>query len=339
MGGWRAGGGKLSRTAVVRAPITPQTRGYAARTGPGVIMGTVDIALRHLSERFAAELAAPFLESPGAEVHGWVETQVTAMERRLDRTLLCRVAGQPVCLHLEFQWEWKPNVPRRLFEYASMLHCTGGLVTSTAAGAPTPPGGALPVRTVVVVLQGPQSLPPGEHVYHWSWPPAAQRGFTFNVEPVYQMTTAALLARDRVWWVFAPLAVDASREKIGEVLRILSPLLNNERDPQQRQRQADMAAVMAILAEKRYKDRGLADFIVTSMEEVIMSSSLAERIEARGRVKGREEGRRALLERARQVLAPEDFAKLAALEADEHDVQDDEASEDGGKSADTSADA
>ena len=66
-------------------------------------MGSADITLRHVV-RSHPEALVQALDIPGhVEVVGWLDTQVTALERRLDKALGLLVDGELCALQTEFK--------------------------------------------------------------------------------------------------------------------------------------------------------------------------------------------------------------------------------------------
>ena len=79
-------------------------------------MGDTDIALRHITRRHPEALTRAFV--PGGrpvEVLGWVDSQVTKLDRRLDKALRLRVGGEPRVLQLECCFSLRSDVPDRVF--------------------------------------------------------------------------------------------------------------------------------------------------------------------------------------------------------------------------------
>lgn len=94
-------------------------------------MGSADISLRHIARRWAADLARGLIErDEPIEVIGWLDTQVTATERRLDKAMLLRIANEQRALHVELEVDPGPELPRRVFAeaMASVLAEIRGLV-------------------------------------------------------------------------------------------------------------------------------------------------------------------------------------------------------------------
>jgi len=114
-------------------------------------MGQYDIALRHVVEQHARDLVQGL--SPGLPVESasWVETQLTAMERRMDKALELRSDGRRRLLHLEIVVDPTSSLAFRMFEYAAMLVISLQAASEASAGvrAELPP-----VKSMALVLSG-----------------------------------------------------------------------------------------------------------------------------------------------------------------------------------------
>jgi hypothetical protein len=175
-------------------------------------MGTIDITLRHVTRRRPEDLARPFVPARRRlEVIGWVDSQVTKIERRVDKALRLRVAGKPRVLHFEFYVRLHGQVPDTMFEYLGFLFTA---LRAEATGEPVPL-----IDSVAVILTGPRTPPPAVGVRRTSWPRRKFSGMHFRIDAVYQRTVAELRARGSVLWlVFAPLARDATGAALREVI-------------------------------------------------------------------------------------------------------------------------
>ncbi|WP_433927314.1 hypothetical protein AB3662_29890 [Sorangium cellulosum] len=175
-------------------------------------MGDADITLRHLARRRPEDLVRAFVpEGHPIEVLGWVDSQVTNIERRLDKALRLRVDGEPRVLHVEFCFALRDDVPDRVFEYLGFLFAALRL---EAPGAPVPP-----IETVAVVLSGRKRRLPATGKRRIAWPGRPFSGAHFRVDAVYQRTIGELRARGSVLWlVFAPLARNATAAALREVV-------------------------------------------------------------------------------------------------------------------------
>ena len=244
----------------------------------------VDLVLRHVSREFPEELArAMFAEGAGIEVVGWAETQLTARQRRLDRALWVKVDGVLRLLHLEWQLEWRDEVRLRVFEYHSMQALA--LAAEWSARKLTTPVPRIDSR--VVLLSGRDDPWPGSVGYLTSPDDAPLCGVQFRVEAVYQTTLAELFARDNVlWWIFAPLARDATPEGMREVVARLKKRVRSRRQL------AELASAMIVLADADARQRGLRTALTAHLpQELVMNSWLYQDALKQGREQGREQGK------------------------------------------------
>ncbi|WP_437956567.1 hypothetical protein WME76_35025 [Sorangium sp. So ce119] len=175
-------------------------------------MGDADITLRHLARRRPDDLARAFVsEGRPVEVLGWIDSQVTNIERRLDKALRLRVDGEPRVLHVEFCFALRDDVPDRVFEYLGFLFAA---LRIEAPGEPVPP-----IESVAVVLSGRRRRLPATGQRRTAWPGRPFSGTHFRVDAVYQRTVGELRARGSVLWlVFAPLARNATADALREVV-------------------------------------------------------------------------------------------------------------------------
>ncbi|WP_437566924.1 hypothetical protein [Sorangium sp. So ce542] len=175
-------------------------------------MGDADITLRHLARRRPEDLVRALVpESRPIEVLGWIDSQVTNIERRLDKALRLRVGGEPRVLHVEFCFSLREDVPDRIFEYLGFLFAA---LRFESSGAPVPP-----IESVAVVLSGRRRRLPKAGKRRIAWPGRPFSGARFRIDAVYQRTVSELRARGSVLWlVFAPLARNATAAALREVV-------------------------------------------------------------------------------------------------------------------------
>ncbi len=236
----------------------------------------VDLVLRHVTHRFPDELARALLPD-AASLTGcsWLDTQLTARDRRLDKGLYVVADGEPMVEHVEWQLRWTSDLLFRMYEYHSLYTLALRESAPKATRAPR-------VHSTVVLLGGREA----------PWPPIKRfrtvprgepfSGLCVHVEAVYQRTVAELASRrSPLWMIFAPLAVDASRDNLPEVVRGL-----RRRAP--RARFDELALAMTVLADADRRERGLRQTITAQLpEELVMRSW----VYTQGLEKGREEGR------------------------------------------------
>ena len=254
------------------------------------VVDDVDLALRHLSQRFPDDLARALLpEARSLSECAWVETQLTARQRRIDRGLFVVADGVPRIEHVEWQTEWDRDVPFRLYEYHS-------LQSLALRDAHTGEGRVPRVRSTLVLLSGRERPWPAHGVYRTS--PTGERfsGLRFRIEAPYQRTIAELRARESALWLaFAPLAVDARAEAMPAVVRAL----RNRTTPRSFE---ELAVAMAALADADGRKRGLVGAITACLpEEVVMQSTFLQKIREQAEREGRQKGEQLGLQEGRQV--------------------------------------
>jgi hypothetical protein len=239
----------------------------------------VDLILRHVSRQFPEALARALIATRDPiVVGGWIDTQVSGRQRRLDRALEVAIGGRPGLLHVEWQLKMTAEVPFRVYEYNVLL--------SLAEADETRPGEEpLPIESVVVLLSGRDEPWPAEGEYRTSRPESRFSGVRFRIEPVYQSTIAELMARESpLWLIFAPLAVDADERRLREVIEALRARTS----PRELE---ELGVAMAVLADADKRQRGLRDVITSLLpEEVVMQSWIYKQGEQKGIEKGREQG-------------------------------------------------
>jgi hypothetical protein len=254
----------------------------------------VDLVLRHVSRLFPEQFARALLPREAVlGVTGWLDTQVTSRQRRLDRALDVTVDGERRILLGEWQVRMTADVPFRIYEYNVLTVLA--LADEIAAG-PDPQARAVPaapklppVESTLVLLSGREEPWPADGELRTSPPDRPFSGVRFRIEPVYQRTIAELAAKgSALWMIFVPLAVDASGEKIGEVLRQL-------RAQTTKREFEELAVAMTAIADWDKRGRCLREQIVAFLpKEVVVQSWIykqgVEQGEARGIAKGEAKG-------------------------------------------------
>ncbi|MDC0682605.1 hypothetical protein [Sorangium atrum] len=266
-------------------------------------MGDADIALRHIARRRPEDLARAFTpEGHSVEVLGWIDTQVTKLERRLDKALRLRIDGTLRVLHVEFCFALRDEVPAQVFEYLGFLFAA---LRIEAPREPVPP-----IESVAVVLSGRKQRLPVTGVLRTAWPERRFSGTHFRIDAVYQRTVAELRARGSVLWLaFAPLARDATAKAMREVIaQIHARTVTGEE-------RAELYTAFLVLATVDPWGHNLQKELVTMVEDMeegllrrtpIIGEMIIEaeqKAEQRGQLKGREEAIAELLGRlfARRV--------------------------------------
>ncbi len=198
----------------------------------------VDLTLRHVTHRFPDELARALIpEARTLDGCTWLDTQLTARERRMDKSLHVVADGVARVEHVEWQLRWTRDLLLRAFEYHAL--------TTLALHDAAKEGEAVPrVRSTVVLLRGRRRTPwPAYRTFRTTPPGERFSGLRVRIEAVYQRTLAELASRrSPLWMAFAPLAVDASADTLPAVVRAL-----RSRTPPMRF--AELAVAMTVLAD------------------------------------------------------------------------------------------
>lgn len=125
-------------------------------------------------------------------------------------------------------------------------------------------------------------------------------GQSFRIEAVYQRTVAELWSRPGTFWlVFTPLAIDANRESLRQVIEEI-----RRREPSEEDR-ADLYAALLVLAELdpwKHNLRKEVEMLVQELDvESIMKSQTLRKVFEEGMEKGIEKG----VEKGRQQILEE----------------------------------
>jgi hypothetical protein len=251
---------------------------------PPLATGDVDLVLRHVSRRFPEHFARALLP-PGSRIASaaWLDTQVTARQRRLDRALDVRTqAGDRRLLHTEWQLRFEGDLPFRVYEYHALLAFELHDELEAAGAERAPPH----VESTVVLLGGREEPWPAWGEYRTSPPDAPFSGVHFRIDAVYQRTVAELEAKDSpLWMIFAPLSVDATPARMVQVVEGL----RRQASPREFD---ELAVALTVLADADRRRRpGLRQAIVAQLpEELIMQSWVYKQGLEKGVEKGIEKG-------------------------------------------------
>jgi hypothetical protein len=249
-------------------------------------MGPYDVSLRHVAQRHPDELVQALLPADRPiEVVGWLDTQVTSIERRLDKALELRVAGRRKLLGVEFEIDYRSDAAFRSYAYQALL-----LIGLGAQEKALPP----PMESVIILLRGRQDPWPPWIEFRSGWSKAWWNGVHVRMEPVYQRTVGELCARPGVFWlVFTPLALDATVSGMRGVIETI-----RRRVPEDAER-AELYVVLLMMAEVNAWGHNLREEIKTMLEGMdlellLQSTTLREAFEegeAKGEAKGKAEGK------------------------------------------------
>jgi hypothetical protein len=186
-------------------------------------MGAVDITLRHISRRHAEALARPYVPGGSLQIVAWADTQATAVERRLDKTLLLRVDGELRALEIEFEYRLELDLPDRIHEYQGLSRIA---FRDERPNEPPPR-----MESVVILLTGRRKPWPVERALRTNWPGRKFSGTRFRIDAVYQRSVAELFARGSPFWLaFTPLARDATEQAMRAVVAAIRAEVQDDDD-------------------------------------------------------------------------------------------------------------
>jgi len=279
-------------------------------------MGDADITLRHIVRRHPEALVQALDVDGRVEIMGWLDTQLTALERRLDKALGLRVDGKLRALHVEFEYELTRRMGRRVRDYQAMFYLGRSI---HAPKRPVPP-----IESLVVVLTGRRKPWPRYRRIRIGWPERRWAGHRYRIDAVYQRTVAELLARGSVLWlVFVPLACDCTLDAVRRVIADLRARATDEEEL------ADLYTALLVMAdvdpwEYRFREEIAAMVEQESQDLIKVSKTLREAFE-----KGRQEAidkmlRRIFMRRlGRTLTEPEQQALARRVRSqDPEDVED-----------------
>ena len=185
-----------------------------------------DKILRDVSRRHPLELAGAWMNDKPIRSASWAETQFSVRERRMDRLLRVESSDEYRFLHVEWSLRLTPKARRRIFQYHQLGTLTAeidahALSTKEKRVAP------LPIKSILVVLTGPDKPLPNRGRYATSWPADEFTGMTYRIEAMYQKTMREIAAMgDAFWLIFTPLAIDVTRKKLLGILDQLGARTN-----------------------------------------------------------------------------------------------------------------
>jgi len=239
----------------------------------------VDTLLRRISRRYPEALLRLFDIQEHAQISGWVDTQISARQRRLDRALGVVVDGTNQQLHVEWTERWTRRVEERVFEYNHLISDAARVdvyaTRKKGQRAPRPP----PVDSAVVVLTGRKEKWPEYGEHRTSSDTGKFSGVQFRFEAIYQKTVAEMEAMGSVFWlVFVPVAVDVDQDKLLRVIDTLKRSTTSE----------DYGDLIATMLEIAYmkKDRPeLAKVILShGRRDAIMFGSVWQEAKREGKL-------------------------------------------------------
>jgi hypothetical protein len=281
----------------------------------------LDLMLRQASRAHAQALSRILfgMVQEATEPH-WVETQLAARQRRVDRAMSAKIGDEIHWQHIEWTERLTRDVYFRVYEYNHLLVMAAHADADAASVKGNLRVQPATVDSVVVVMRGAKKGLPKFGFYRTSSKHRSFSGVRFRIEAIYLRTVAEIEAMGSAFWlVFVPLAIDADEDAIVRAIDTMKVRTNP-------QHLADLTATMFCVARLR-KDRPNFRRVIRSEErrqlmftnEWLVIGRREGRKEGReqGREQGREEGQKNLLlalfeRRLRRSLTSEETLRFTA---------------------------
>jgi hypothetical protein len=255
----------------------------------------VDTMLRHVSRSHGRTLSRIlFGTTEPIQELTWIETQLAARQRRVDRAMSVKIGDQHRWQHIEWTDRLTYDVRVRVYEYNHLL-VMAAYGDGEAESVPgEPPVKPVTVDSVVVVLTGPKQGLPKIGFYRTSSRGEKFSGIRFRIEAIYLRSVAEIEAMDSVFWlVFVPLAVDADEQAVVRAIETIRTRTNPHEF-------ADLLATMFSIAKLKKDRPTFVDVIQTEQRRQDMyfiDNELTREWMKEGIEKGLEEGRKLGLEK------------------------------------------
>ena len=245
-------------------------------------MGELDITFRRLLRGLPRPILR--LAFPRRRLEPFGPPIDTSLDRSRQRTgdNLFRVhdGNSKAAIHVEVEREWRSEMPRRMFEYASAA------VIETN----------LPVSSIVVLLRPGGRPPRGIGVYRI--PGVSGNSFVFRYHVVSLWQLDARRMRARLGPLGAPFCV-AMRGADEELVRSLAAEVKTSKRLRKRDRETTMQLLCLVTAAMLGSETAKRIFHMESIIQDPNVQKLIRELNAKGRAEGRAEGR---TEEARSIL-------------------------------------
>ncbi|HEX8108627.1 MAG TPA: hypothetical protein VF516_12925 [Kofleriaceae bacterium] len=240
-------------------------------------MGETDITFRHLLRDHPQPILRLAFSRNRLTPLGTLDPSVDKpMQRTSDNLFRVRHGAREAAVHIEVEREWRAEIPRRLFEYA-----TSAMVATR-----------LPVWSVVVLLRPGGRPPSGTGVYRIPGPGGDVIQFRYRVVPLWRLDAHRM--RKQLGVQGAPYCV-AMRGADEAFVRTLAEDVRADRTQPQSDRQSTMQLLYIVSAAILGAETARRIF---HMESIIQDPNVQELINewkdvgrAEGRTEGRTEGR------------------------------------------------
>ena len=240
-------------------------------------MGETDVTFRRLLRVLPRPILQLAFPDRRLEPLGPLDPSVDRTRpRTADNLFRVRDGSAEVAVHVEVERDWRPEIPRRMFEYASAA------VVATE----------LPVWSVVVLLRPGGRPPLGTGVYRIPGGDGDAFVFRYQVVPLWQLDARQM--RAQLGLQGAPFCV-AMRGSGEQFVRELANEVHTDEQLSARDRQTTMQLLYLVTAAILGSETAKRIF---HMESIIQDPNVQELVrewEDKGRVEGRAEEARSLL--------------------------------------------
>ncbi len=248
-------------------------------------MGETDVTFRRLLRVLPRPILQLAFPDRQLEPLGSLDPSVDRTRpRTADNLFRVRDGSAEVAVHVEVERDWRPELPRRMFEYASAA------VMATE----------LPVWSVVVLLRPGGRPPLGTGIYRIPGVDGDAFVFRYQVVPLWQLDARQM--RAQLGLQGAPFCV-AMRGSGEQLVRELANEVHTDEQLSARDRQTTMQLLYLVTAAILGSETAKRIF---HMESIIQDPNVQELVrewEDKGRIEGRVEGRvEGRAEEARSLL-------------------------------------
>lgn len=261
----------------------------------------IDTMLRYVSRPHAHTLSRNLFgtQDPIVEAR-WVESQLAARQRRVDRAMVVKLQDEHRWQHIEWTERLTRDVRVRVYEYNHLLVMAAHADAEAAHVPGQPRVKPVTVDSIVVVLTGPKQGLPKTGTYRTSARNGRFSGVRFGIEAIYLRTVAEIDAMNSVFWlIFVPLAIDADEQALVRTIETLRTRTNPRHFD-------DLLAAMFTIAKLK-KDRPNFLTVIesaTRRPRMIFRNELTDKWTREGKEFGRKiglvEGRKEGLAKARE---------------------------------------
>jgi hypothetical protein len=247
-------------------------------------MGELDVTFRRLLRTVPAPILRLAFPRRRIKATGELDPSVDRPRQRTADTLFrARAEGRNVAVHVEIERSWRPEMPHRLFEYAS------------AAAVAT----RLPVVSIAVLLRPGGRPPRGEGMYRIPGMGRDAFVFRYRVLPLWRLEARQM--RRQLGIVGAPFCA-AMRGADETYVRELAADVQASRGLSEADRGTTLQLLYLVSATTLGVELARRIFHVESIIQDPNVQALIREWEDKGRAEGRAEERAEIAETARRML-------------------------------------